>query len=132
MISGDTSISTLAEALRRAVALIEGEPAAAVTVLRRLAGSSPRDLAVLRLLGRALRASGDEAGARAAEGDAIRISAATPLLSAAIGYMVAQRVPQAEALIRQQLARDPDDVTAICLLADIANRVGIYTQAEAL
>jgi tetratricopeptide (TPR) repeat protein len=50
----------------------------------------------------------------------------------AIGHLVARRLADAEAAARQRLAERPDDVTAICLLGDLAARAGIHNVAEQL
>ncbi|TPG43043.1 sulfotransferase family protein [Sphingomonas koreensis] len=53
-------------------------------------------------------------------------------LSLAIAYMNADRLSEAESLVRRRLRVRPRDVAALCILADLAARAGIYDRAAEL
>jgi tetratricopeptide (TPR) repeat protein len=55
-----------------------------------------------------------------------------PDLIAAAEHLMAGRLGQAEPLCRAALKRDPLDINAMCLLADIGIRVGAFGDAEKL
>jgi tetratricopeptide (TPR) repeat protein len=55
-----------------------------------------------------------------------------PDVLAAIRLLSAGKLAQAEAALRPFLAKNPDHVAALCILGDIANRVGIYPESEKL
>jgi cytochrome c-type biogenesis protein CcmH/NrfG len=55
-----------------------------------------------------------------------------PRLLAAASAMNANRLPEAEPLLRALLREDPFDVRAIRLFAELAGRIGRYGDAENL
>lgn len=50
----------------------------------------------------------------------------------AIGHLLAGRPMEAEAAVRRRLAEQPNDVSALCMLGDLAARSGIHAEAERL
>jgi predicted Zn-dependent protease len=85
-----------------------------------------------RVLGDALLASGDAAGADAAFANHIRAATRDPKLLAAASALVEDRLPEAEQRLRQHLEGHPSDVAALRMLAEVAARRGRYADAEEL
>ncbi|GAP67508.1 sulfotransferase family protein [Mizugakiibacter sediminis] len=98
--------------------------AEAIEALRRAAALKADLPQVWRLLGDLLHAQGDAAGADAAYADHVRHAARDPRLLAAATALVDNRIPEAEALLRQHLKEAPTDVAAIRMFAEVAARVG--------
>ncbi|AHX13035.1 hypothetical protein CH75_07145 [Dyella jiangningensis] len=93
-------------ALRRAVALKPGLPQA------------------WRLLGDHLLAAGDHDAADVAYAQHVRHSVRDPRLLAAATALTENRIPQAEALLREHLREAPTDIAAIRMFAEVALRLG--------
>jgi tetratricopeptide (TPR) repeat protein len=91
---------------------------------------SPDEPDALYLLARALRALRRFPEAGAAEGRAVSLSLADPFLQRAAAALASGALRPAEEMLRARLNRSPDDAAAKTLLAQIAARVGIYTEAE--
>jgi predicted Zn-dependent protease len=87
---------------------------------------------VWRAIGDHLLAKGDTDGADAAYANHLRASVKDPALMAAAAALVANDVPRSEHLLREHLKRAPTDVAAIRMLAEVAGRLGRYTDAEHL
>jgi len=85
-----------------------------------------------RLLGDHLTAMGDREGADAAYINHIRTSTRDPRLLAPAAALCDNRIPEAEALLRQHLLKHPTDVAAIRMLAEVAARLGRLADAESL
>jgi tetratricopeptide (TPR) repeat protein len=85
-----------------------------------------------RLLGDHLTAMGDTGGADAAYANHIKASTRDPRLLAPAAALCENRIPVAEALLREHLKQSPTDVAAIRMLAEVAARLGRYDDAEAL
>lgn len=100
--------------LERAIALQPGLPCGWLT------------LAELRFSG------GDEEGANAAYLEHARHSAHDPELMAAADALAQQRLPEAETRLRARLRRQPGDVVAMRMLAELAARLGRNDEAIAL
>ena len=64
--------------------------------------------------------------------ESIRHSTRDPRLMGAALALVENRIPDAEALLREHLKRHPTDVAAIRMLAEVAARIGRYDDAETL
>ena len=79
-----------------------------------------------------LVAIGDTQGADAAYASHIRYSTADPKLLAAAVALCEQRIPEAEAQLREHLKQAPTDVAAIRMLAEVAGRLGRDDDAEVL
>jgi len=62
----------------------------------------------------------------------VQRAAAHPAIQQAIGALQAQRLGDAERIVRQHLAQHPGNVAAICLLGDLATRAGVLDEAERL
>src|SRR4051812_5081898 len=118
--------------LHEAQRLVQPDPVTAVALLDSFLRKFPDHPPALRLLGLALRSQGQAERAAAVELQAIEASSRHPRLTAAIRDLASGRLPAAEAAVRAFLRRDPDDVAAQCMLADIAGRAGIYGESEKL
>jgi tetratricopeptide (TPR) repeat protein len=124
----DQSPGTLAEASR----LLKQDPAAAAEYARGLTKAQPANADAYRLLGRALRAIGSNDAAEEAELDAILASINDPELLQAAQALLDNDIPTAEAVLRARLKRNPFDVAAIRMLAEVAARIGRFADAENL
>jgi tetratricopeptide (TPR) repeat protein len=63
---------------------------------------------------------------------ALREAFSRPRIVAAGEALARNQLPQAESLLRAQLAQDPGDLAACCMLADLATRIGRHDDACAL
>ncbi len=79
-----------------------------------------------------LRAAGDEAGADRACDQHIRSSTQDPGLLSAAAALCDNDIPRAESLLRTHLDRQPTDVTALRMLAEVAARLKRFVEAERL
>ena len=111
-------------------ALGRGEEA--VGALRRAVELTPRLPAAWRALADHLSAMGDSVGADAAYGQQIKHSTNDPRLLKAAAALHANRIPEAEAVLREHLKQFPTDVAAIRMFAEVAARLERYTDAENL
>jgi tetratricopeptide (TPR) repeat protein len=102
------------EALQRGVALDSGSAAAW--------------MALADLLGR----TGDEEAAQVAFSHYIRCSTRQPQLQRAAAALIDNRLAEAESLLRARVRANPNDVTALRMLAEIAARLRRYADAEVL
>ena len=109
-----------------------GQTRPAVAALRRATALEPRLIAGWRALAEQLRALGDEAGADAATAAEIRASTSDPGLLEAATALVDNRLAVAERLLRDRLKRDPENVPAIRMLAEVGGRLGKLDDAEKL
>jgi predicted Zn-dependent protease len=109
-----------------------GQNPEAVAAVRRALELKPDLPDAWRVLGDALRASGDAAGADAAFASHIRAATRDPKLIAAASALVENRLPEAERRLRQYLENHPSDVAALRMLAEVAARRGRYADAEEL
>ncbi len=105
---------------------------AAVAARRLAAVREPRRAQVWRELADALDALGDRDGAAAAYLEHVRFAVHDPLLMRCAAALHANRIADAEALLREQLKRAPTDVVAIRMLAEIAVRLDRAEDAEHL
>jgi tetratricopeptide (TPR) repeat protein len=111
----------------RALALsVAGQGDAALEALRQAVALEPHLTDAWRALADHLRASGDEAAAEAAYAQQIKAATRDPRLLQAAQALVENRIPVAEALLRNHLFKFPTDVAAIRMLAEVAARVGRY------
>ncbi|NUS61741.1 MAG: tetratricopeptide repeat protein [Lysobacter sp.] len=83
-------------------------------------------------LGDRLAAAGDAAGADAAYVRHVREGKKDPALLQAAAALAANRIPEAETLLRTHLMRAPTDVAAIRMLGELAARIGRQEDAERL
>lgn len=80
----------------------------------------------------ALRTDGERKAAAAMEAEAVAQEAQAPAVMHASRLLLAKDLPQAEAAARQVLQRAPANVAALCVLGEIAVRLGIYGEAQRL
>lgn len=118
--------------LHDAAALCRQDLSRGRLALLALCENYPDDGAALRFLGRCLREILEPDAADAIENAAIEASSRTEPVASAIRCLMDGQLPQAEQIVRAHLAHDPEDVAALCVLADIANRSGVLDQAELL
>jgi tetratricopeptide (TPR) repeat protein len=111
-------------------ALGRGEEA--VTALQRSVQLDPGPPDAWRALADHLTAIGDDAGAAAARARSLKASVRDPRLLAAGAALCENRIPEAEALLRQHLLDHPTDIAAIRMFAEVAARLGRYQDAENL
>jgi len=104
----------------------------ALVALRRAVALDPAQPRAWRALGDHLTAIGDAAGADAAYAEHIRRSTRDPALLQAGAALAANRLPEAEAMLRAHLAQAPTDVAAIRMFAELAARLGRSEDAEHL
>src|SRR3954468_9233692 len=123
---------TLAEALRRGVALIREDPRLAARQAREILAVAPANADAYRLLGAALRRTGEAEEAERAELDAISASVADPGLIRAAEALLDNDLATAERVLRPHLGERPADVAAIRMMAELAGRLGRYGDSEKL
>lgn len=95
----------------------------AVAALRRAVKFDPDLPQAWRMLGDALWAAGECEPAHAAYLDHVLHATRDHALLAAADAMVANRVPEAEVLLRERLRQAPTDVAAMRMLAEVAARL---------
>jgi tetratricopeptide (TPR) repeat protein len=86
----------------------------------------------LRRTGAARRAAGDDEGASRAEIEAISASIGDPGLMQAAVALLDNDLPVAEHILRPHLKARPTDVAAIRMMAELAARLGRFTDSENL
>jgi tetratricopeptide (TPR) repeat protein len=96
----------------------------AIQALRRAVALKPDLPQAWRTLGDHLMAAGEQEAADAAYASHVRHSTRDPRLLAAAVALVENRVPEAEALLREHLKQAPTDVAAIRMFAEVAARLG--------
>lgn len=101
-----------------------GDFDAAIGMLRRAVELKPDLPNAMRTLGDFLGAVGDRAGADQAYAAHIKISTRDPRLLAPAAALFENRIPEAEALLREHLKQFPTDVPALRMLAEVAARLG--------
>jgi tetratricopeptide (TPR) repeat protein len=109
-----------------------GEQDRALAALRRAVALIPDLADAWRAIGDQLTMRQDVPGADAAYAQQIKASTKDPRLLAAASALCANRIPDAEALLKKHLWHYPTDVAAIRMLAEVAGRLGRYKEAEAL
>jgi tetratricopeptide (TPR) repeat protein len=109
-----------------------GRGEAAVKALRRALHLKPEMTDAWRELAVHLYAMGDAEGADIAQLRHVRTSVRDPRLMAAAAAMGENKIPAAEALLREHLKLHPSDVVAIRMLAEVAVRLGRNSAAEDL
>ena len=109
-----------------------GQGEAAIAALRRAVALKPDMADAWRALADHLTASGDPEGADAAYARHIKAATKDPRLLAPAAALVDNRIPEAEALLREHLKRHPSDVAALRMLAEVAARLRRYPDAQVL
>ena len=126
------STGTVTEALRLAARLLREDAALAAAQAREILRAAPGNADALRLLGAALRRTGDDEAAERAELDAIAFSVGDAELMRAAEALVDDDLAAAEHVLRPRLKAKPTDVAAIRMMAELAGRLGRYPDAENL
>jgi tetratricopeptide (TPR) repeat protein len=96
----------------------------AIQALRRAVALKPDLPQAWRALGDHLMAAGEQEAADAAYASHVRYSTRDPRLLAAAVALVENRIPEAEARLREHLKQAPTDVAAIRMFAEVAARLG--------
>jgi tetratricopeptide (TPR) repeat protein len=109
-----------------------GEGEAAIAALRRAVALKPDMPDAWRALADRLAAIGNADAADAAYARHIKAATKDPRLLAPAAALVDNRIPEAEALLRQHLKDHPTDVAALRMLAEVAARLRRYADAQAL
>ncbi|HST36439.1 MAG TPA: sulfotransferase [Allosphingosinicella sp.] len=120
------------ERLRRGRELLREQPVLAAVEARAALAVSRADADAWRLLGAALRLSGEDEDAAQAELAAISASVHDPALIAAAEALLDNDLAMAETVLRPRLHANPFDVAAIRMMAELAGRLGRYPDAEKL
>lgn len=123
---------TLDQALANARQLLAGQPGAALAQAQAIIDEVPTSAAAHRLAAHALRALDREAEAQAASLAAVGATIHDEAMVGAALALAENRLPDAEAALRQRLRDDATDVAAIRMLAEVAGRIGRYEDAEKL
>jgi tetratricopeptide (TPR) repeat protein len=123
---------TVIQALRHGAQLIREDPRLAARQAREILGVAPGNADAYRLLGAALRRSGEAEEAERAELDAIAASVGDPALMRAAEALLDNDLPAAEQALRARLREKPTDVAAIRMMAELAGRLGRYPDSETL
>jgi tetratricopeptide (TPR) repeat protein len=119
--------------LQLGLALREGgDDSAAVVSMRRAVEVRPDFADAWLALGDLLAAMSDSTGAGEAFGRYVGCSESVPLLMQAGRALQDDRVQEAESLLRNRLRAQPNDVVALCMLADVSERLGRISETEAL
>ncbi|NUS60619.1 MAG: tetratricopeptide repeat protein, partial [Lysobacter sp.] len=104
----------------------------AVAALRRAVALKPELPRAWQALGDHLSAVGDHKGAEAAYAAHLAYSVRDPNLMRAANALQANRVPEAETLLREHLRATPTDAPALRMLAETQARLGRMEDAESL
>jgi len=123
---------TVAEALRQGALLIREDPRLAALQAREILAVAPGNADAYRLLGAALRRTGEAEEAERAELDAISASVGDPELMRAAEALLDNELAVAERVLRPRLSARPTDVAAIRMMAELAGRLGRYADSEKL
>ena len=120
------------QALANARQLLNVQPGAALAQAQAIIEAVPTSAAAHRLAAHALRALNREAEAQAASLAAVGATIHDEAMVGAALALAENRLPDAEAALRQRLRDDATDVAAIRMLAEVAGRIGRYDDAEKL
>jgi tetratricopeptide (TPR) repeat protein len=123
---------TLTEALRLGARLLREDAGLAAAQAREILRAAPGNADAYRLLGAALRRTGDDEAAERAELDAIAAAVGDGELMRAAEALVDNDLAAAEHVLRPRLKAKPTDVAAIRMMAELAGRLGRYQDAENL
>ncbi|HEX8526100.1 sulfotransferase [Allosphingosinicella sp.] len=125
-------VASVAEALGHCARLLGRDARSAAEQAREILAVEPGNADAFRLLGAALRRTGDDEGAERAELDAISASIHDPRLIRAAEALVANDLAVAERILRPHLKEKPTDVAAIRMMAELAARLGRLQDSEKL
>lgn len=125
-------VAGIAAALANGQRLLRDRPLLAAEQAREILAANPGHADGYRLLGAALRRTGDADAASEAELAAIAASVRDPELMRAGKALVDNDLPTVESILRPLLHRRPTDVAAIRMMAELAARIGRLGDAENL
>ena len=132
-VAGELLVNNASEAVGTGVALGDMRQGdAAVSSLRRAVEVHPEMSSAWLALADHLRIVGDSTDAEAAYARYISASTKDPRLLAAGAALYENKIPLAEALLREHLKQFPTDVAAIRMFAEVAVRLGRLKDAEDL
>jgi predicted Zn-dependent protease len=109
-----------------------GQGEAAIAALRQAVALNPDFPDAWLALADHLNAIGDVHGADAAYARHLKAATKDPRLLAPAAALVENRIPEAEALLREHLKRFPTDVAALRMLAEVAARLRRFGSAQRL
>jgi tetratricopeptide (TPR) repeat protein len=109
-----------------------GRGEAAIDALRRAVELNPSIPGAWLVLANHLTAVGQIAAADAAYAQHVKSATSNPRLLRAAAALCENDIPTAEALLRRYLQQHPTDVAAIRMLAEVAARIGRFTDAATL
>jgi len=133
MAASDAALGSRGQAIANARRLLRAADfGSAAEQAREILDGDDRYAPAWRILGMALRASGQDAEARGAEMAAIRESSLNPDMFQATLAIADNRLDEAEKLLRGYLKEQRDDAAALRLLAEIGARLGRLDAAERL
>jgi len=104
----------------------------ALECLQQAVRLDPQHAGAWRTLGDQLSAAGDDDASRQAYQEHLQLSTRHPELIEAAGHLRDNLIGKAERLVRDVLKKDPDDVVAIRLLAEVGIKVGQLEDAQNL
>lgn len=111
-------------------ALGRGEDA--IKALRKAVKLNPAHASAWRALGDQLAVAGDEPASQAAYEKHFAVSIRDPALMDALDLLRDGKLAKAERMVRDYLKRQPEDVSAIRILADIGMKLGQFDDARSL
>lgn len=123
------ALACLVQAL---VLIDQGEGARAIECLKRAAALDPLLPGVWLTLAEQRLTMGDQAGAWAAYGEHVRVSANAPHICEALAAIHEHNLERAERTLRAHLAGWPNDVAAMVLLGEVLGRAGSEIDAATL
>ena len=127
-----TALTNSEAQLAAAHGALANDPQRALAQAEALIAADPDVAEAHRLAAHALRRLGREGDAQAASLAAVSAAIHDPGMIAAGLALAQDRLPDAEAALRDRLRRDASDVAAIRMLAEVAGRIGRYGDAEKL
>jgi tetratricopeptide (TPR) repeat protein len=127
-----SATASVAEALSLTRRLLREDAGLAALQAQEIVRAAPGNADAYRLLGQALRATGQDHEAEEAELEAIAASVNDRGLLEAGQALVENRLAVAERILRPHLSEKPTDVAAIRMMAELAGRLGRFRDAENL
>ncbi len=112
--------------------MLEADANRAAQYARQALASRPGSPPALRLIGLALRKSGQPGEAAEFEQRSLKAATTDPTLLRAGHALVENLLHEAEPLLKERLKRDPYDYSAIRMLAELAARIGRLGDSENL
>ena len=129
---GETQELANANPLIEGYRSLDDNPGRSLVQARQALAASPNSSPALRLIGLALRATGQPGEAAEYEQRALKAATADAVLLRAGHALVTNQLNQAEPLLKERLKRDPHDYSAIRMLAELAARIGRLGDSESL